>query len=93
MSREAQPIGLAKLIEELGLQIPAPAVRSEAVRGARRTKISDDSVLTPAICHALRTARHRSARVRICKLPGRRNAEVGGVGTHREICPAGMVSV
>src|SRR6266404_1592290 len=45
MSREAHPIGLAKLIEELGLRVPVPAVRSEAVRGARRTKISDDSVL------------------------------------------------
>jgi Fic family protein len=45
MSREAHPIGFAKLIEEFGLQIPAPAVRSEAVRGARKTKISGDSVL------------------------------------------------
>jgi hypothetical protein len=45
MSREATPIGLVKLIEELGLRVPAPAVRCEAVRGARRTKISEDSVL------------------------------------------------
>jgi Fic family protein len=45
LSREAQPIGLAKLIDELRLRVPAPAVRSEAVRGARRTKISDDSIL------------------------------------------------
>ena len=45
MSREATPIGLARLIDELGLKVPAPAVRSEAVRGARRTKISDDSIL------------------------------------------------
>jgi Fic/DOC family len=45
MSREATPIGLVKLIEELGLRVPTPKVRSEAVRGARRTKISEDSVL------------------------------------------------
>lgn len=45
MSRESTPIGLVKLIEELGLRVPTPTVRSEAVRGARRTKISEDSVL------------------------------------------------
>lgn len=45
MGRGVQPIGLAKLIEELGLRVPEPAVRSEAVRGARKTKISDDSIL------------------------------------------------
>jgi hypothetical protein len=45
MGREATPIGLVKLIEELGLRVPWPAVRSEAVRGARRTKVLEDSVL------------------------------------------------
>src|SRR5271155_221240 len=45
MSQEATPIGLVKLIEELGLRVPTPAVRCEAVRGARRTKISEDAVV------------------------------------------------
>ena len=45
MSRETTPIGLVKLIEELGLRVPTPTVRSEAVRGARRTKVSEDAVL------------------------------------------------
>jgi hypothetical protein len=45
MSRETTPIGLVRLVEELGLRVPTPTVRSEAVRGARRTKVSEDVVL------------------------------------------------
>jgi Fic family protein len=45
MNKEVGLIGLARLVEELGLRVPAPAVRSEAVRGGRRTKISGDSIL------------------------------------------------
>jgi len=40
-----QAIGLHWLIEELGLAVIPPAVRSEAVRGARKTRIADGSVL------------------------------------------------
>jgi|GEM_PF-87803 len=40
-----QPIGLHWLIEELGLDVVLPAVRSEAVRGARKTRITDGSAL------------------------------------------------
>src|ERR1700675_3373125 len=66
MNREVGPIGLSRLVEELGLRVPAPAVRSEAVRGGRRTRISGDAILeqypfvlrtkgptrTPPVCHA-----------------------------------------
>jgi hypothetical protein len=45
MNKEAGVIGLSRLIEKLGLRVPAPAVRSEAIRGGRRTKISGDSIL------------------------------------------------
>jgi len=45
MNKEAGVIGLSRLVEELGLRVPAPAVRSEAIRGGRRTKISGDSIL------------------------------------------------
>jgi Fic family protein len=45
MNKEAGVIGLSRLVEELRLRVPAPAVRSEAVRGGRRTKISGDSIL------------------------------------------------
>ena len=45
MRKEAGLIGLSTLVKELGLRVPAPAVRSEAVRGGRRTKISGDSIL------------------------------------------------
>lgn len=38
-------IGLHRLIEELGLAVILPAVRSEAVRGARKTRIADGRVL------------------------------------------------
>src|SRR5580693_6099028 len=41
----AQAIGLHRLIEELGLDVVRPAVRSETVRGARKTRIADGSVL------------------------------------------------
>lgn len=41
----AQPIGLHRLIEEFGLDVVLPSVRSEAVRGARKTRIADGSVL------------------------------------------------
>jgi len=41
----AQPIGLHWLIEEIGLDVIAPSVRSEVVRGARKTRIADGSVL------------------------------------------------
>lgn len=40
-----QPIGLHWLIEEFGLDVVIPSVRSEAVRGARKTRIADGSVL------------------------------------------------
>jgi len=42
---ETKAIGLYALIEELGLAVEAPAVRSEAIRGGRKTKISDGMVL------------------------------------------------
>jgi Fic family protein len=45
MNKDIGPIGLSRLVEELGLRVAAPAVRSEAVRGARRTKVLGDSVL------------------------------------------------
>jgi Fic family protein len=45
MNKEAGVIGLSRLVEELRLKVPAPAVRSEAVRGGRRTRISGDSIL------------------------------------------------
>lgn len=38
-------IGLYRLIEELGLKVVLPAIRSEAIRGARKTRITDGSVL------------------------------------------------
>ncbi len=38
-------IGLHRLIEELGLAVVLPAVRSEAIRGARKTRITDGLVL------------------------------------------------
>jgi Fic family protein len=41
----AQAIGLHRLIEEFGLDVVLPSVRSEAVRGARKTRIADGSVL------------------------------------------------
>jgi len=44
-SRLPEPIGLMRLIEDLRLSIPPPAVRSEAVAGARRTKIADGKVI------------------------------------------------
>lgn len=45
MSKKAGLIGLTRLVEDLDLKVPAPVVRSEAVRGARRTRISGDSIL------------------------------------------------
>src|ERR1035437_2350316 len=42
---DANAIGLHWLIEELGLAVVPPAVRSEAVRGARKTRIADETVL------------------------------------------------
>lgn len=41
----AQAIGIHRLIEEFGLDVVLPSVRSEAVRGARKTRIADGSVL------------------------------------------------
>ena len=38
------PIGLVRLIQELGLSVNLPAVRSEVVAGARRTRVSDGIV-------------------------------------------------
>ena len=38
-------IGLHRLIEELGLSVVLPAVRSEAIRGARKTRIADGAIL------------------------------------------------
>jgi Fic family protein len=40
-----QAIGLHWLIEELGLDVVPPAVRSEVVRGARKTRIANGEVL------------------------------------------------
>lgn len=40
-----EPIGLARLIEDLSLPVPQPAVRSEAVAGARRTKIAEGNII------------------------------------------------
>jgi hypothetical protein len=45
MVKQAGLIGLSRLIEDLRLRVPLPAVRSEAVQGARRTKISGASIL------------------------------------------------
>src|ERR1039458_9625597 len=42
---ETKAIGLYWLIEELGLAVVPPAVRSEAIRGARKTRIADGTVL------------------------------------------------
>ncbi|MGB7548851.1 MAG: Fic family protein [Terracidiphilus sp.] len=42
---DAKAIGLHRLIEELGLAVVHPAVRSEAIRGARKTRITDGTVL------------------------------------------------
>ena len=39
------PIGLVRLIAEFGLRIPPPAVRSESVAGARRTRITNGVVV------------------------------------------------
>ena len=38
-------IGIHWLIEELGLDVVPPAVRSEVVRGARKTRIANGEVL------------------------------------------------
>ncbi len=43
--RFREPIGLVRLIEELNLSVPRPAVRSETVAGARRTKIADGIII------------------------------------------------
>jgi Fic family protein len=40
-----QTLGLHRLVEELNLPVTLPAVRSETIRGARRTRIADGSVL------------------------------------------------
>jgi hypothetical protein len=45
MNKQAGLIGLSRLIEDLRLRVPLPAVRSEAIQGARRTKISGSSIL------------------------------------------------
>jgi Fic family protein len=45
LKSENKAIGLHWLIEELGLAVVPPAVRSEAVRGARKTRITDGTVL------------------------------------------------
>jgi hypothetical protein len=36
--------GLTALVEQLQLQVPAPAVRSEVVQGARRTRIEGQRI-------------------------------------------------
>lgn len=41
-----RPIGLLGLIEELGLEVPLPAVRSSVVRGARKTVVGGDGVIS-----------------------------------------------
>lgn len=38
-------IGLRRLIDEFGLAVVLPAVRSEAIRGARKTRIADGQIL------------------------------------------------
>jgi hypothetical protein len=40
-----EPIGLHKLIDEFSLSVNRPAIRSEVVRGARKTRIAEGSVL------------------------------------------------
>ena len=40
-----QSVGLCRLIEELQLQVPVPATRSEIVAGARKTVAADDRIL------------------------------------------------
>ena len=44
-TRVAAPAGLAWLIEHFGLRVPAPAVRSETIAGARRTVVGNGQVL------------------------------------------------
>ena len=41
----AAPAGLAWLIEQFGLRVPGPAVRSETIAGARRTVVGNEQVL------------------------------------------------
>jgi hypothetical protein len=54
MNREVGLIGLSRLVEELGLRVPALAVRSEAVRGGRRTRISGEGMVFPISAVMLR---------------------------------------
>jgi Fic family protein len=42
---DARAVGLHWLIEELGLEVAPPAVRSEVIRGARKTRIADGTAL------------------------------------------------
>jgi len=44
-TRGREAIGLMRLIKDLDLNVPTPAVRSEVVSGARRTTIGDTTVL------------------------------------------------
>lgn len=45
LGRSPEPIGLIRLVRELGLSVPLPAVRSEVVAGARRTRIVDGTII------------------------------------------------
>src|SRR6266705_55133 len=42
---EPAPVGLVRLVRELGLSVPLPKVRSGVVAGARRTRITESAVL------------------------------------------------
>jgi len=42
---EPKAVGLHGLIEEFDLKVPLPAVRSEVISGARRTTVTDGTVL------------------------------------------------
>src|SRR5438045_1444155 len=44
-TRARESIGLVRLIQELNLPVPLPTVRSEAVSGARRTKIAETTII------------------------------------------------
>lgn len=44
-AHELGPIGLTRLIRDLGLTVPSPATRSEVIAGARRTRIADGIVV------------------------------------------------
>jgi hypothetical protein len=43
--KEPKAVGLHGLIEEFDLKVPLPAVRSEVISGARKTTVTDGTIL------------------------------------------------